>query len=148
MACCLAHRLKAPFRIYSKSSPQCFCTSVMASWSKICTHSCCCSQRRFVFNNFETRIQQNIEFSFFLKATYIDTSHFFWLITYFLKFTSQLELDLDHVKQVLSYDIISYLTYEAVSLCEELELLTSHDGNDVLVKPCLRRMHLVNLTDT
>ena len=28
----------------------------------------------------------------------IDTSHFFWLVTYFLKFAAQLELDLEHVK--------------------------------------------------
>jgi hypothetical protein len=28
----------------------------------------------------------------------IDTSHFFWLVTYFLKFVVQLELDIDHVR--------------------------------------------------
>jgi timeless protein len=28
----------------------------------------------------------------------IDTSHFFWLVTYFLKFAAQLELELDHIK--------------------------------------------------
>lgn len=30
----------------------------------------------------------------------IDTSHFFWLVTYFLKFAAQLELDLEHVRYV------------------------------------------------
>lgn len=77
------------------------------------------------------------------QIIYLDTSHFFWLITYFLKFTAQLELDLEQVKSVLSYDIISYLTFETVSLCEEMELLMSHDGDNVLLQPCLRRMHLV-----
>lgn len=72
----------------------------------------------------------------------IDTSHFFWLITYFLKFTAQLELDLEHVKGVLSYDIISYLTYEGVNLCEELDMLTNQEGLDN--KSCLRRLHLVS----
>lgn len=73
----------------------------------------------------------------------IDTSHFFWLITYFLKFTAQLEMDLEHIKFVLSFDIISYLTYEGVSLCEELELINANqDGMDN--KSCLRRMHLVS----
>lgn len=72
----------------------------------------------------------------------IDTSHFFWLVTYFLKFASQLELDIEHVNTVLSYDIVSYLTYEGVMLCEQLEQLTRVAQNDI--KPCLRRIHLVS----
>lgn len=28
----------------------------------------------------------------------IDTSHFFWLVTYFLKFAAQLELDFEHIR--------------------------------------------------
>lgn len=74
----------------------------------------------------------------------IDASHFFWLITYFLKFTAQLEMDLEHIKSVLSFDIISYLTYEGVSMCEELELINVNQyGMDN--KSCLRRMHLVSV---
>lgn len=53
----------------------------------------------------------------------IDTSHFFWLVTYFLKFAAQLELDLEHISTVLSFEVISYLTFEGVSLCEQLELV-------------------------
>uniref|UniRef100_A0A1Q3FV71 Putative dna topoisomerase i-interacting protein n=1 Tax=Culex tarsalis TaxID=7177 RepID=A0A1Q3FV71_CULTA len=71
----------------------------------------------------------------------IDTSHFFWLVTYFLKFASLLELDMEHINSVLSYDIMSYLTYEGVMLCEQLEQLTLVSQNDI--KPCLRRIHLV-----
>lgn len=71
----------------------------------------------------------------------IDTSHFFWLVTYFLKFAAQLELDMEHINSVLSYDIVSYLTYEGVTLCEQLEQLTHVSQNDI--KPCLRRIHLV-----
>jgi timeless protein len=71
----------------------------------------------------------------------IDTSHFFWLVTYFLKFASQLELDLEHISTVLCYDIISYLTYEGVSLCEQVELISRSQGTDL--KPYLRRIHLV-----
>lgn len=71
----------------------------------------------------------------------IDTSHFFWLVTYFLKFATQIELDLEHVHSVLSYDIISYLTSEGVNLCEQFELAIKLDGNDL--KPSIRRLHLV-----
>lgn len=70
----------------------------------------------------------------------MDTSHFFWLITYFLKIASQLELDLEHIKCVLSFDILSYLTYQAVNLYEQLELTSRHRGMDL--KQDLHRMHL------
>ena len=71
----------------------------------------------------------------------IDTSHFFWLVTYFLKFAAQLELDMEHINSVLCYDIISYLTFEGVNLCEQLELTSRQQGTDL--KPYLRRIHLV-----
>ncbi|XP_050361503.1 protein timeless [Nymphalis io] len=71
----------------------------------------------------------------------IDTSHFFWLVTYFLKFATQIELDLEHVCSVLSFDIISYLTAEGVNLAEQFELSIKLDGNDL--KPKIRRLHLV-----
>lgn len=72
---------------------------------------------------------------------HIDTSHFFWLVTYFLKFAVQLELDLENISCVLSFEIVSYLTYEGVKLCEELEVARQQPGSDLT--PCLRRMHLV-----
>ncbi|XP_065078249.1 protein timeless isoform X2 [Ochlerotatus camptorhynchus] len=71
----------------------------------------------------------------------IDTSHFFWLVTYFLKFAAQLELDMEHVNGVLSFEIVSYLTYEGVMLCEQLEQLSREPHTDLM--PCLRRIHLV-----
>lgn len=75
------------------------------------------------------------------KQVSIDTSHFFWLVTYFLKFAAQLELDLVHISSVLSFEVISYLTFEGVNLCEQLELTSRQRGTDL--KPFLRRIHLV-----
>uniref|UniRef100_A0A8D8UQR2 Protein timeless n=1 Tax=Cacopsylla melanoneura TaxID=428564 RepID=A0A8D8UQR2_9HEMI len=71
----------------------------------------------------------------------IDTSHFFWLITYFLKFVVQLELDIDHVSSVISFDILSYLTFEGVNLCEQLQIVKLH--KDINFDPYVRRIHLV-----
>lgn len=71
----------------------------------------------------------------------IDTSHFFWLVTYFLKFAAQLELDLEHINSVLCFDIVSFLTFEGVNLCEQLQLISRQDGENL--KPYLRRIHLV-----
>lgn len=47
---------------------------------------------------------------------------------------------MEHIRSVLSYDILSYLTYEGVTLCEQIEL-GRQDGTDV--KAYLRRIHLV-----
>lgn len=71
----------------------------------------------------------------------IDTSHIFWLVTYFLKFATQLELEFEHIAPVLSFNVIAYLTYEGVNLCEQLELSYLQPRSDL--KPNLRRMHLV-----
>lgn len=72
---------------------------------------------------------------------HVDKSHFLWLITYFLKFASQLEVELEQIGPVLSIDILAYLTYEGVRLFEELELACRQRTVDL--KPPLRRMHLV-----
>ncbi|XP_063236784.1 protein timeless isoform X2 [Bacillus rossius redtenbacheri] len=74
-------------------------------------------------------------------AQLVDTSHFFWLVTYFLKFAAQLELDFKHVSEVLSWDVMAYLVYEGAHVCEQLETAAFFPGQDV--KPYLRRMHLV-----
>lgn len=74
----------------------------------------------------------------------IDTSHFFWLVTYFLKFATQIELDLEHVSSVLSFDIVSFLTSEGVILCEQFQLAMKLDANNL--NPTIRRLHLVNVT--
>lgn len=72
----------------------------------------------------------------------IDTSHYFWLVTYFLKFATQLELDLEHIGPVLSYDTLSYLVFQGVWVYEELEVSCTIPDMDM--KPCLRRLHLVS----
>lgn len=76
-----------------------------------------------------------------LSNMHVDTSHFFWLMTYFLKLAAQLELDMEHITPVLSYDILAFLVFQGVWLCEELEIFYKNPACDL--KPCLRRLHLV-----
>lgn len=71
----------------------------------------------------------------------MDTSHFFWLVTYFLKFAVQLELDLEHINPVLSHEILSFLVFQGICIYEELEICAKIA--DIDLKPCLRRLHLV-----
>ncbi|KAK9509951.1 hypothetical protein O3M35_004833 [Rhynocoris fuscipes] len=73
--------------------------------------------------------------------TFIDSSHFFWLVSYFLKFAVVLELDIEHLSSVLSFDIVSFITYEGVSLCEQFELAKLHSEYDMT--SYLRKIHLV-----
>ncbi|XP_046461857.1 protein timeless-like isoform X1 [Daphnia pulex] len=70
----------------------------------------------------------------------LDKSHFLWLITYFLRFASQLELDMEHFKDVFTIDLLCYLTWEAVRETEEFEMNSLRPSIDL--KPCLRRLHL------
>lgn len=72
----------------------------------------------------------------------IDTSHFLWLVTYFLKFAIQMELDPEHISSVLSQDIFNYLVFQGIWIYEELEISYMIPGIDL--KPCLRRLHLVS----
>ncbi|KOB76647.1 Timeless, partial [Operophtera brumata] len=74
----------------------------------------------------------------------IDTSHFFWLVTYFLKFATQIELDLEHVDSVLSFEIVSYLTSEGVNLCEQFELAIKLDGKVMAQYGLLLDDYLIN----
>eukprot|EP00092_Neocalanus_flemingeri_P001329 GFUD01001420.1.p1 GENE.GFUD01001420.1~~GFUD01001420.1.p1 ORF type:complete len:1228 (+),score=271.17 GFUD01001420.1:445-4128(+) len=71
----------------------------------------------------------------------MDKSHFLWLLTYFLKFASQLEIGFDQIGSVISFRTLSYITYEGVELLETLELANRERRADI--NPHLRRMHLV-----
>jgi timeless protein len=74
----------------------------------------------------------------------IDKSHFLWLITYFLKFASQLEVELEQIGSVLCVETVAYLTYEGVRFFEELELaVRSQRERSSDLRPHLRRIHLV-----
>ena len=64
-------------------------------------------------------------------------SHFLWLLTYFLKFASQLEIGLDQIGAVISFRTLSYITYEGVELLETLELANRERRVDM--NPHLRR---------
>ncbi|XP_055838581.1 protein timeless isoform X2 [Episyrphus balteatus] len=86
-------------------------------------------------------VVEDLHMQLLTDVIFMDTSHFFWLLTYFLKFAAQLELDLEHMHSVLTFDVISYLAYEGVILCEQLELNKRNEGTDV--KSYLRRIHLL-----
>ena len=77
----------------------------------------------------------------FLFST--DKSHFLWLITYFLKFASQLEVEWEQIGSVLSVETVAYLTYEGVRFFEELELAVREQRERAVdLRPHLRRIHL------
>ena len=68
-----------------------------------------------------------------------DRSYFLWLISYFLPIASHLELDIfKHLKDVISVDIFSYLTWE---IARESEIFEMNSQHSVDLQPGLRRMH-------
>nr|XP_045617792.1 protein timeless-like [Procambarus clarkii] len=71
----------------------------------------------------------------------LDKSHVLWLITYFLRFAVELDLELSQICPVLSIDVVSYLVYEGVVMQEDLERAVRDDQENLL--PHVRRLHLV-----
>ncbi|XP_063887933.1 protein timeless-like isoform X5 [Scylla paramamosain] len=71
----------------------------------------------------------------------LDKSHLLWLITYFLRFAVELDLELSQICPVLCMDVACYLVYEGVVMQEELEQAVRAGENNLL--PHVRRLHLV-----
>ena len=74
-----------------------------------------------------------------------DKSYFFWLISYFLPIASHLEMEIfKQFNDVISVDIISYLTWELARESEEFEMNSParNSRESVDQQPGLRRMHL------
>jgi timeless protein len=67
-------------------------------------------------------------------------SYFLWLITYFLRFTSQMELKIKYLKDVFNVDILCYLTFEAFRKTEEFEAKSLQTSANL--KKRLRRLRL------
>jgi len=74
------------------------------------------------------------------EAASLDKSHFLWLISYFIRIASQLEVDVKHLSEIFTVDLLSHLTWEAVMETELFAVASLVETSDL--KPCLRRLHL------
>ncbi|GIY81203.1 protein timeless, partial [Caerostris extrusa] len=52
----------------------------------------------------------------------IDKSLLFWIMSYFLQIAANANICVDHISDILNVDIISYLVFECVTACENMEL--------------------------
>ncbi len=89
------------------------------------------------FNTLVGRLHQQLLHK---NSTSLDKSHFFWIIVHFLRFASQLKLDMGNFEQVFTVDLLCYLIYQSVRETEEFEINSSQPS--VNLKPYLRRLHL------
>ena len=96
----------------------------------------------FLHNGYSSLVQQLLlKLSRNESNILMDKSHFLWLLTYFLKFASQLEIGMDLIGNVVSFDTLSYITFEGVDQLETMELANRERVEDL--GPNLRRIHLV-----
>jgi timeless protein len=74
----------------------------------------------------------------------LDKSHFLWLISYFLPIACQLnDVNMEHLKGVLTIDLLCYLTWEAVRQTEKLEMCALQPYSAAVdLKANARRLHL------
>jgi hypothetical protein len=68
----------------------------------------------------------------------MDEAQFFWLISYFLSFAPLLKLDMEHVKDVLNIEILTYLTWGVV---RETEMLDKNAFRSKKLDSHVRRLH-------
>ena len=68
----------------------------------------------------------------------MDEAQFFWLISYFLSFAPVLKLDMEHVKDVLNIEILTYLTWGVV---RETEMLDKNAFRSKKLDSNVRRLH-------
>ncbi|XP_055930406.1 protein timeless-like isoform X2 [Argiope bruennichi] len=57
----------------------------------------------------------------------IDKSLFFWILSYFLNLATNSHICVDHISDILSVDIVSYLVYECTDACENMEFHTQQN---------------------
>ena len=72
----------------------------------------------------------------------MDEAQFFWLIAYFLRFAPLLKLHMDHVKDVLNIEILTYVTWRVVGESETLDKLSFRTASiDSPRDSHVRRLH-------
>ncbi|XP_057369817.1 protein timeless-like isoform X2 [Daphnia carinata] len=69
-----------------------------------------------------------------------EKSFFLWLITYFMRFASQLKLDAKCLKNIFVIDLLCHLTWDAIHQTEEFEVNSLQPSLDLT--PFMRRLHL------
>ncbi|CAN7995938.1 unnamed protein product, partial [Ixodes pacificus] len=90
-----------------------------------------------VVEEFEGRTKVNQD----KGASLIDRCHFLWLVGYFTGLATALGLSFHHVKPVLSVEVVGLLVYEAIAVCNELDL-DAHNSAESS-KLLKKRYHLV-----
>lgn len=66
----------------------------------------------------------------------IDRCHFLWVVGYFTGLATALGLSLHHVRPVLSIEVVGLLVFEAIAVCQELDMPQhqSAEGSKLLKK--------------
>ena len=86
----------------------------------------------FLHNGYASLVQQLLSNLSSNQPTFsMDKSHFFWLLTYFLKFARQLEIGMDLIGKVVSFDTLSYITFEGVEQMETMDLANRERNPDL-----------------
>ncbi|EEC09366.1 timeless protein, putative [Ixodes scapularis] len=90
-----------------------------------------------VVEEFEGRTKVNQD----KGASLIDRCHFLWVVGYFTGLATALGLSFHHVKPVLSVEVVGLLVYEAIAVCNELDLDVHNSAESS--KLLKKRYHLV-----
>ncbi|XP_050426271.1 protein timeless isoform X2 [Adelges cooleyi] len=71
----------------------------------------------------------------------VDTSLYFWMLTYFCRFCKILDVDLKTVRNIVSFRLISFMAHEGLNVLEQLLVAKRQKAHDLHLH--VRHLHLV-----
>ncbi|KAH8009495.1 hypothetical protein HPB51_018015 [Rhipicephalus microplus] len=144
----VAEDYKGRGRKFSKSFPPILeCSAILHNFTdlKVTSPKLCVSLRALRLPRFGPRCMYFTSFPQRVNheqgSSLIDRCHFLWVVGYFTGLATALGLSLHHVRPVLSIEVVGLLVFEAITVCQELDMSQhqSAEGSKLLQK----RYHLV-----
>nr|ARM65416.1 timeless A variant [Acyrthosiphon pisum] len=92
----------------------------------------------FLQNGFNTLVDEL--YNLLTSNSHIDTSLYFWILTYFCRFCKLNNIKLELVRQIVSFKLISFIVHEGLKISEELRIAKLQKSPNIHLK--VRHLHL------
>ncbi|CAI6359182.1 unnamed protein product [Macrosiphum euphorbiae] len=95
---------------------------------------------RFLQNGFNTLVNELYNLLTSSSHQRIDTSLYFWILTYFCRFCKLNNIKLELVRQIVSFKLISFIVHEGIKISEQLTIAKLQKSPNIHLK--VRHLHL------
>ncbi|XP_026821467.1 protein timeless [Rhopalosiphum maidis] len=94
----------------------------------------------FLQNGFNTLVDELYYLLTTNSQQHIDTSLYFWLLTYFCRFCKLSNIELKLVRRIVSFKLISFIVHEGLKISEQLTIAKRQKSPNIHLK--VRHLHL------